>query len=172
MIKPSLATQRYVSETEATVTTHDEVNVPCITWPSQQSLESLWNTEYGIHKSMVPSVSFIVVDEAQFCKGLIPFLFEAERRDLEVVLVGLNGTFQRKSFMYENESWTDCVALADKIHLLHALCTQCRDGTPGHFTHRKIQQATTILVGSSDVYETLCRSCFRKANGLDETSNK
>jgi thymidine kinase len=145
VIKPGNDT-RYSLESD--VITHDGVRVPCYTT----------NTDLmKVPSEITQNVDLIVIDEAQFFDDLVLFAkCEVENFHRNVVVVGLDGDFDRKPFGHI----LDCIPLADKVTRLTAFCAHCRDGTPGLFSHRKVAQGGQVMIGGADLYETLCRLCF------------
>jgi thymidine kinase len=114
-----------------------------------------------VPNEITKEVNLIVIDEAQFFDDLVVFVrCEVENFNKHVVVVGLDGDFYRNPF----GKVLDCIPLADKVTRLTALCARCRDGTPGLFSHRKVQQGGQVLIGGADIYETLCRPCFTEAS--------
>ena len=134
--------------TASDVITHDGVRVPCYTT----------NTDLmKVPNQITADADLIVIDEAQFFDDLVLFVkCEVENFGRHVVVVGLDGDFDRKPF----GQILDCIPLADKVTRLTAFCAYCRDGTPGLFSRRKIDQTGQVLVGGADLYEPLCRECF------------
>lgn len=116
--------------------------------------------------SMIEGVKVIIVDEAQFFHGLVPFVEKVvESMGKQLYLVGLDGDASRKPF----GDILQCIPLADRIHKLTAFCTVCADGTPALFTKRlngvSDQQ---VIVGGKDMYTSVCRSCYLRQS-LEES---
>ena len=153
VIKPG-SDNRYSLDPE--IVTHDNVRVPCYTT----------NTDLmKVPNEITKEVNLIVIDEAQFFDDLVLFVrCEVENFNRHVVVVGLDGDFYRNPF----GKVLDCIPLADKVTRLTALCARCRDGTAGLFSHRKIQQGGQVLIGGADVYEPLCRACFKESNSASQ----
>jgi thymidine kinase len=53
----------------------------------------------------------------------------------------------------------DLMAVADHITKVHAICVKC--GNIAQFSHRLSEKEQVVLLGEKDVYEPLCRGCFR-----------
>ena len=51
----------------------------------------------------------------------------------------------------------DCIPYASEVTKLSALCMVCKDGTPGPFTKRTVEDRTRELIGGSDMYSAVCR---------------
>jgi thymidine kinase len=56
----------------------------------------------------------------------------------------------------------ELMAVADHITKVHAICVKC--GNIAQFSHRLSAKEQTVLLGEKDVYEPLCRGCFRELN--------
>jgi thymidine kinase len=54
------------------------------------------------------------------------------------------------------------MAIAEHITKVHAICVRC--GNIAQFSHRLSTKEQVVLLGEKDIYEPLCRSCFRHAN--------
>ena len=159
LVKPNID-PRMPSETRDHVTTHNDASVPCVSWPMDRPLKDMI-LSYTEHKFWLP-LKYIIVEEAQFCTGLLEFVdCMVDQFGKDVILVGLNGDFQRKPFASE---LLTCISRADEVTMLQSLCARCRDGTPGIFTHRKTSQHQVVLVGAADLYESLCRHHYLEQN--------
>lgn len=128
--------------------THDGRQIPCVRVLSLNELSDQQLNEYQV----------ILVDEAQFFTGLVPFVERVvDRMEKNLFLIGLDGDSNRRPF---GELLT-CLPLADRIERLTALCRRCGDGTPGLFSYRRggapDQQ---VIVGGEGMYEALCRRCY------------
>ncbi len=99
----------------------------------------------------------LVIEEAQFYKGLYDFVKVAVERDgKHVVCVGLDGDAERKPF----GEILRLIPLCDNVEKIKSLCAECGDGTPALFTHRRIHSETQIQVGAEGTYVPLCRKHF------------
>ena len=61
------------------------------------------------------------------------------------------------------------MAIAEDVTKVHAICVRC--GSPAQFSHRTIAGDKLVVLGETESYEPLCRSCYLKArqerdNGL------
>jgi thymidine kinase len=102
---------------------------------------------------------YIIVDEGQFFEDLFDFVTTAtDLNDKHVIVVGLNGDSNRENFgdIYK------LYPLADKINLLTAMCIKCKNGTPGIFSKKIVNDTNQTDVGSTDKYIPVCRKCFNK----------
>ena len=81
------------------------------------------------------SIQYIIIDEAQFFTDLYEFVKSAvEIHNKNVVVIGLDGDSDRENFGQIHK----LLPLCDDIVKLKALCSQCKDGTPGIFSKKII----------------------------------
>tara|TARA_B100000925_G_scaffold291591_1_gene280251 strand:- start:1890 stop:2399 length:510 start_codon:yes stop_codon:yes gene_type:complete len=113
-------------------------------------------------KWVVPiNYDVIAIDEGQLFKRLYNRVMHfVEQMNLNVIVAGLNGDYKRQNFgeIYK------LYPVASNIHHCLALCSQCKDGTPGMFTCRITDETDQLLIGSEDMYIAVCRRCFTKTN--------
>jgi thymidine kinase len=117
-----------------------------------------YNTFECIKTDNLDTVDFmdadvVAVDEAQFFKGLRPFVERTLKHDKHVILTGLDGDFQQRVF----GELLELIPLADDVTKLKALCMECLDGTLGPFSKRTVKNDEQELVGECDVYRAVCR---------------
>ena len=137
---------RYVKNS---ICSHNLNKIDCI---SVNKLNDISTDKYSKCK-------YIIVDEAQFFEDLYDFVTVAvDINHKHVIIVGLNGDSNRENFgeIYK------LYPLADKIDLLTALCSLCKDGTKAIFSKKIIENHKKTDVGSSDKYIPVCRKCFNK----------
>jgi thymidine kinase len=105
------------------------------------------------------NVDVIGVDEAQFFdKGLVDVVIKLANMGVRVIVAGLDMDFKGKPF----GPIPDLMAVADEITKVHAICVKC--GNIAQFSHRLSEKEQVVLLGEKDVYEPLCRGCFREIN--------
>lgn len=113
-------------------------------------------------KWVVPiNYDVIAIDEGQLFKELYNrVMYFVEVMNLNVIVAGLNGDYKRQNFgeIYK------LYPVASSIHHCLALCSQCKDGTPGMFTYRITDETDQLLIGSEEMYIAVCRRCFTKTN--------
>jgi thymidine kinase len=111
-----------------------------------------------IPMELLEDANVILVDEAQFFHGLVPFCeMVVDTMSKKLYLVGLDGDSNRRRF----GEILDCIPLADRVEKLTAFCRRCANGTPGIFTYRRSgPDDQQVIIGGCDMYETLCRECF------------
>jgi len=106
-------------------------------------------------------VDVIGIDEAQFFdKGLIDVVAKLANMGIRVVVAGLDMDFKGVPF----GPIPGLMAVADHITKVHAICLRC--GNIAQFSHRISEKEEVVLLGEKDIYEPLCRSCYREANQL------
>lgn len=93
----------------------------------------------------------VVVDEAQFFKGLREFVGAAIALGKHMIVVGLDGDAEGRPFT----EVLDLVAIADSVEKKTALCVHC--GAAAIFTRCLKERAARIEVGGPDMYEPTCR---------------
>lgn len=105
------------------------------------------------------NVDVIGIDEAQFFdKGLVEVVTKLANMGIRVIVAGLDMDFKGKPF----GPIPDLMAVADHITKVHAICVKC--GNIAQFSHRLSEKEQVVLLGEKDVYEPLCRGCFREIN--------
>lgn len=134
----------------ACVSSHDSEQEPAITVARLEEVDRLVRSQL---------YQAVVVDEGQF----FPDLFEsvtgwADECAVNVVVAGLDGTFQREPF----GDMLRLVPHAEEVMRLSALCVRCRDGTKAIYSRRILEDtgSETIHVGAAESYEPVCRRHF------------
>ena len=135
---------------------------------------------YGIIKEshhLLPSCKEIEkydtigIDEAQFFPNLekvLDYIGENINEPImipkRVIICGLNSTFQRNGFT----KFESIKRLADRIRTLKAVCIPCAKRkikeTPALFTHRISSDKDEVVIGGTDKYIPVCRSCYLRLN--------
>jgi thymidine kinase len=137
------------------VATHDNRRAPCIAVPDFDCIDKDFLARYQV----------IIVEEAQFFKGLIEFVqFTVDTLKKNVFLVGLDGDFHRKPF----GDILNCIPMADRVDKLNALCVRCANGKEALFTFRDTTDSEQVVVGGSDMYRALCRECYHECTALQD----
>jgi thymidine kinase len=105
------------------------------------------------------NVDVVGIDEAQFFDtGLIEVVTKLANNGIRVIVAGLDMDFKGVPF----GPIPGLMAVADHITKVHAICVRC--GNIAQFSHRKSEKDQVVLLGEKDIYEPLCRSCYREAN--------
>ena len=140
-IKPQID-MRY--STSSVIISHDKDHVPCIVWDSLNPLE---------YSAVFEQVDCIVIEEAQFFKGLFSFVKELLlKHNKKILLVGLDGDAQQQRF----GEVLDCIPYATHVQKLNALCLACKGTSLAPYTKKLTKQEEQIDVGSSDKYVSVC----------------
>jgi thymidine kinase len=142
VIKPDIDT-RYSDQ--HVLVTHNGEQLPCKLWDTQIPLTPTTDIE---------NVDSVVIEEAQFFKGLYSFvkwMLFATRKN--ILLVGLDGDALQQAF----GELLQCIPYATNVTKLQALCMVCKDGTLAPFTKRRNQNVESQMdVGGADRYMPVC----------------
>jgi len=108
---------------------------------------------------MLQDAAVVGIDEAQFFDDeLVNVCNMLANRGIRVIVAGLDMDFKGIPF----GPIPELMAVADHITKVHAICVKC--GNIAQFSHRLSEKEQTVLLGEKDVYEPLCRGCFREIN--------
>lgn len=136
------------SETE--VVSHDENSIRST--PVENSANILL---------LAGDVDVIGIDEAQFFdNGIIEVVTKLANNGIRIIIAGLDMDFKGAPF----GPIPGLMAVADHITKVHAICVRC--GNVAQFSFRFSEKEQVVLLGEKDIYEPLCRSCYRNANEL------
>jgi thymidine kinase len=120
-------------------------------------LDKLVDADSEEHHDVFEKADVIVIEELQFFSDAYDTIVDwIDKKGKCVVAAGLDGDARKLPF-------GDVLRLiphAEKVRKLNALCKRCGDGTKAHFSKRIVKEEQTILVGSDDVYEAVCRKHF------------
>lgn len=109
----------------------------------------------------------IAIDEAQFLEGdleeIINTINEFLSKGTTVILAGLDMDFSGEPF----ELMKELMPYAEYLHKHHAVCVNC--GSDGWVSHRKTKEMERVVIGDSDEYEPLCRSCYNEEKTKEES---
>lgn len=128
------------------IVTHNQDKVPCVVWDSNVPLTS---------NRFMLQADCIVVEEAQFFKGLYIFCQDMLKLGKHLLLVGLDGDAHQGPF----REILDCIPLAYRVTKLSALCKLCEGGSEAYYTRYKQnrdQSQTQVDVGGAEKYEAVC----------------
>lgn len=102
-------------------------------------------------------VDVVGIDEAQFFDNeLANVCNELASRGVRVIAAGLDLDYTGKPF----GPMPMLMATAEYVTKVHAICLQC--GELAYVSHRKTNDSNLVVLGETDSYEPLCRSCFNK----------
>lgn len=143
IFKPQIDT-RY---SEQDVVSHDANSLVSTPVPTSSSILLLAN-----------DVDVVGIDEAQFFdKQLADVCNTLANRGIRVVVAGLDMDFKGNPF----GPMPELMAVADHVTKVHAICVRC--GNLAQFSHRTTRTDKLVLLGETDAYEPLCRSCYNQA---------
>lgn len=107
-------------------------------------------------------VSVVGIDEAQFFDDqLVSVCNQLADRGIRVIVAGLDMDFKGVPF----GPIPHLLATAEYVTKVHAICMQC--GNLAHYSHRTIKSDDLVVLGETDSYEPLCRSCFNEKKKSD-----
>jgi len=132
------------------LSTHDKKKIACLKY---DSISSFVENE----SSSIESADLILIDEGQFFNDLTNVVLLVEKFHKHVCVFGLDGDFKRNKF----GKILDLIPFCDSVEKLQA---NCKCGDPAIFSNRTIKADSQILVGSTDIYEPLCRKCYIENN--------
>ena len=134
------------------IITHDKKNGDFDFEIKLDKLDDLIINEYF---SYYQQSKIIVIDELQFFENSYQFIYNAVEIDNKIVIAsGLNGDSNKKLFGDVSKLTT----IADDIIFLTA---NCKCGKKAIFSKRITKITSQILVGDSNDYIPVCRSCFK-----------
>ena len=103
-------------------------------------------------------VDVIGIDEAQFFGSeLVDVCQHLANQGIRVNVAGLDMDFLGKPF----GPMPDLMAIAEDVTKVHAICMRC--GSLAQYSHRTIAGDKLVVLGETESYEPLCRSCYLKA---------
>lgn len=110
---------------------------------------------------MVEEVDVVGIDEAQFFDlELVPVVNRLAERGIRVIIAGLDMDFLGQPF----EPIPQLMAVADTVTKVQAICVSC--GALALYSHRTSKESKRVVLGASENYQPLCRSCYPvKTNG-------
>ncbi|MDO5716882.1 MAG: thymidine kinase [Tissierellia bacterium] len=140
------------------VVTHDQLGLECILFGTVDELKRKIEQEN-------PDV--LAIDEVQFIEGrtedVLDLFEQLLQRNATIIAAGLDLDYLAQPF----ELTRELMALCDYLYKHHAVCAHC--GNDGWISHRRIQNEDRLLLGSTNIYEPLCRSCYNKARKEQES---
>jgi thymidine kinase len=140
IFKPSID----IRYSENDVVSHDENSIFSTPVDSPRNILLLAN-----------DVEVVGIDEAQFFDdGLVQVCNQLANRGIRVIVAGLDMDFRGNPF----GPVPKLLATAEYVTKVHAVCVRC--GDLAQYSHRLSQTDKLVLLGETDVYEPLCRSCY------------
>ena len=130
--------------------THNQGHLPC---------HVIGNLMSQIDTHQYKDTDTIFIDEAQFFTDLYDFVkLSVETYKKNVIVIGLDGDSDRCNFGQIHLLLPIC----DDIVKLKALCSVCKDGTPGIFSKKITNSSGQVDIGSINKYIATCRKCYLK----------
>lgn len=109
---------------------------------------------------MSSEVDVIGIDEAQFFDSNLPEVCNRlADMGIRVIVAGLDMDFRGNPF----GPMPQLMACAEYVTKVHAICVKC--GNLAQNSHRTINAEKLVVLGETESYEPLCRSCFNEAMG-------
>jgi thymidine kinase len=143
IFKPAVDT-RY---SEDMVVSHDEKSI--MSTPVENASSILLLTS---------GVEVVGIDEAQFFdNSLIEVCTMLADSGTRVIVAGLDMDFSGRPF----GPMPALMATAEFVTKVHAICVRC--GNLANYSYRKTKSEKVVVLGEKDIYEPLCRSCYKKS---------
>ena len=107
-------------------------------------------------------VSVVGIDEAQFFDNqLVSVCNQLADRGIRVIVAGLDMDFKGVPF----GPIPHLLATAEYVTKVHAICMRC--GNLAQYSHRTIKGDDLVVLGETESYEPLCRSCYNKIKAVE-----
>lgn len=107
---------------------------------------------------LASDIQVVGIDEAQFFDDGLPGVCDQlANSGVRVIIAGLDMDFQGRPF----GPMPALMAIAEYVTKVHAICMHC--GGLATFSHRKTASQELVVLGETDSYEPLCRTCFEAA---------
>lgn len=110
--------------------------------------------DIGINE--IKNMDVIIIEELQFFSDAYQYVVKWCDEGKTIICAGLDGDYLRNPFGDVLRLIPHC----DKVTKLNSLCKKCGNGTLAHFTKRTINNNDTLLVGSDEIYEAVCRKHY------------
>ncbi len=108
---------------------------------------------------MSNDVDVIGIDEAQFFdEGLVEVCNRLADQGIRVIVAGLDMDYKGIPF----GPMPALCAIAEDVYKVHAICVRC--GSLAYVSHRLVASDKRVLLGETQEYEPICRTCFAKVN--------
>ena len=144
LFKPAIDT-RY-DETE--MVSHDASAMPST--PVHNASEIL------LYVSM-DTVEVVGIDEIQFFdEGIVGVCDQLANAGIRVIVAGLDMDYLGNPF----GPMPKLMTIAEYVSKVHAICVQC--GDLAQYSHRIVAGDKQVLLGETDAYQPLCRSCYNQ----------
>jgi thymidine kinase len=129
------------------VVSHDSNQIHSTPVPASANIPLLINDE-----------QVIGIDEAQFFDmELVGVCNRLANQGIRVIVAGLDMDYKGNPF----GPIPALLATAEYVTKVHAICVKC--GNLANHSHRKTVNDKLVMLGETESYEPLCRSCFSNA---------
>ena len=135
---------------DSLLSTHDKVMIPCI------KTEKLFDVSDNFELTYA---EVILINEGQLFGDLYVFVEKMLHHGKKIYVCGLDGDFKRQKF----GQILDLIPLSDNIIKLSSMCSLCKNGKPGIFSHRISSEKEQVVIGA-DNYIPVCRNCYQREN--------
>ena len=135
---------RYFSEDEAVIGTHDQLSAPARKIPSLSD----------VPQADIDAVDTIVIDEGQFFASTLHYVPTWLYQGKNVIVAALNSTWQQQPFPGISQLY----AIATRITHLTAICTMCGRDAP--YSKKLCENGLIVEIGGAEKYTAVCGSCF------------
>ena len=97
----------------------------------------------------------IGIDEGFMFKNIASFSNKLANAGIDVIVSSIDSSYQQKLFPNIGE----LLSISEQIIKLSGICMKCRK-SDAYFTIRTIESEEEILVGGSEMYQCVCRTCL------------
>lgn len=142
LFKPNID-NRY---SESEVVSHKGSSLKARVVDNSKDILKIWSNE-----------KVVAIDEIQFFDSdIVEVCNELAQNGVRVILAGLDMDYLGKPF----GPIASLLCIAEYVTKVHAICVSC--GNLAHYSHRITADTGQVLVGATEKYEPLCRSCYNK----------
>ena len=107
-------------------------------------------------------VDVVGIDESQFFdEAIVDVARQLAERGVRVIVAGLDMDYLGKPF----GPMPALMATAEYVTKVHAICVRC--GDIAHHSHRLSRSDKLVELGEKDIYEPVCRHCFKQLREKD-----
>lgn len=132
---------------EEEVVSHDKNSIPSTPVSASSSILLL-----------ADDCEVIGIDEAQFFDMELPNVCrQLANKGMRVIVAGLDMDYKGEPF----GPIPNLMSIAEYVTKVHAICVRC--GNLAQFSHRTSLEESLILLGETEHYEPICRTCYIKA---------
>nr|QZX43278.2 thymidine kinase [Mimivirus sp.] len=108
----------------------------------------------------------LLESKKDFFDDVAIFCNELANNNIEVIVSTIDSSFKQEIFQEIGK----LIAISENVIKLKAVCMKCKINDAS-FTIRTVDNDNEILVGGSDIYQSVCRNCLNK-NRSDKKENK